>query len=149
MSAFKISRISQIDEDNSQSISFQLNSEIIPYGMQENFVIMEKIPDYLFHYITLMFFEENLQKTHELNKSAKSINNDITEITFDTNHPQFFEVMKKILYIVEEHFSIIVKDFHSFDSHDSFLQKINKLNLYDKLQNKLIENPQPNKKNKI
>lgn len=149
MSAFKITHISQMDEDNSQSISFQLDSEKIPYAMQDNFVIMEKIPDYLFHYISLMFFDENLQKTYELNKSAKSINNDITETTFDTNHSQFFEIIKHILLIVEEHFPIIVKDFHAFDNHDSFLQKIDKLNLYNKLQSNLIEKNQPHKKNKI
>lgn len=149
MSAFKITHISNIDQNNSQSISFQLDSEKIPYGMQENFVIMEKIPDYLFHYISLMFINKHLQKTYELNKSSKSITIDITETTFDTNHTQFFDNMKKLLYIIEEHFPIIVQDLHSFDNPDSFLQKIDKLGLYNKLQINLSEKNQPIRKIKI
>lgn len=149
MSAFKITHISSIDENHSQSISFQLNSSEIPYEMQKNFIVMEKIPDYLFHYITLMFFDNKFQKTYELNKSSKSINNNITETTFDTNQPDFFKLIKKILYTFEEHFSMIVIDFQSFDNYDNFLQKINKFHLYDTLQNKLIETKQPEKKNKI
>ena len=43
MSAFKITKITTPDRENSQSISFSLDSDLIPYGMQHNFEIMENL----------------------------------------------------------------------------------------------------------
>lgn len=149
MSAFKITKITTPDSENSQYISFTLDSDLIPYGMQHNFQIMEKLPDYLFHYITTFFYEQKLQK-FELNSSTKSLDNTITQTTFDTNHPDFFKLMTSLIQVVEQHFDVIIHDLESFNSPELFLQKIIKLNLYEKLNNQLLESNISNpKKNKI
>ena len=113
MSAFKITKITTPDSENSQSISFSLDSDLIPYGIQHNFEIMEKFPDYLFHYITTFFYEQKLQK-FELNFSTKSLDNNITQTTFDTNHSDFFKLIVSLMQLVEQHFDVIIDDLESF-----------------------------------
>ena len=50
--ALNITNISNNNDDF--CLSWQLNSLLIYYGMQENFIVMEKTPDYLFHYISYL-----------------------------------------------------------------------------------------------
>lgn len=147
MSALKITNRSALED--SYSISFQLDSSYIPYGMQENFIIMEKTPDYLFHYISLFFYEQKLQNSYELNLSQKSLGSDITEITIDTNHRDFFNIVDNILTTTEIHFSIVCDNFNDFNSVDTFSNKLNKLKLFDKLSNDFTQTDKKIKKNKI
>jgi hypothetical protein len=78
--------IINIKTDDDFSLVWTINSLYVPYGMKENFIVMGKTPDYLFHYISLSFREQNLHKNYSLDMSKKSITNDIDEVTFSTNH---------------------------------------------------------------
>lgn len=130
--------ITNISNDNDDfCLSWQLNSILIPYGMQENFIVMEKTPDYLFHYISLDFRQKNLHKNYSLDMSKKSITNDIDEITFSTNHPEFFNQMKNTMSILEKYFHMFVSVINNYNSSEEFVHQINKLQLFETLQNNL------------
>lgn len=152
MSAFKISSINDNknpNTDNIHSISYQLNSLNIPYGMVENFLIMERTPDYLFYYFTLLFVKENLHESYDITTKIISLDNDRTQITLATNNSEFFNTIKKTLLTLENHFLLVINDFSCFENEVSFVQQLDKLNLFDKLKNNVIEEKSPIKKNKI
>lgn len=144
--ALNITNISNNNDDF--CLSWQLNSLLIYYGMQENFIVMEKTPDYLFHYISLDFRQKNLHKNYSLDMSKKSITNDIDEITFSTNHPEFFNEMKNTMFILEKYFHMFVSIINNYNSAEDFVHQIHKLQLFENLKITL-----PNKeviiKNKI
>ncbi len=130
--------ITNTSNDNDDfSLVWTINSLYVPYGMQENFIVMEKTPDYLFHYISLSFREKNLHKNYSLDMSKKSITNDIDEITFSTNNPEFFEEIKNVMSIIEKHFDMFVTVINNYNSSEEFVHQINKLQLFENLQNHL------------
>lgn len=142
--------ITNISNDNDDfCLSWQLNSLLIPYGMQENFIVMEKTPDYLFHYISIDFRQKNLHKNYSLDMSKKSITNDIDEITFSTNHPEFFNKMKNTMSILEKYFHMFVSVINNYNSSEEFVHQINKLQLFENLQNSLHLKEVTSSKNKI
>lgn len=152
MSAFKISNINDNKNSNTgniQSISYQLNSLNIPYSMVENFLIMEKTPDYLFYYFTLLFVKENLHESYNITTKIISLDNDRTQVTLATNNSEFFNTIKKTLLTLENHFLSVINDFSCFENEVSFVQQLDKLNLFDKLKNNVMEEKSPIKKNKI
>lgn len=149
MNAFTIKKITSPDIHNSQTITFELNSSDIPYAMQDNFVLMEKIPDYLFHYLTVLFYKENLQKIYVLDLSKKSLTTEIDQITIECNHPSFFQLIDNILTTVEKHFPLVIKDLNSFNNPDAFLQQLKKLQLFDKLNEDFFETKKSVQKHKI
>lgn len=141
--------ITNIKTDEDFSLFWTINSLYVPYGMQENFIVMEKTPDYLFHYISLSFREKNLHKNYSLDMSKKSITNDIDEITFSTNHPEFFNQMKNTMSILEKYFHIFVSVINNYNSSEEFVHQINKLQLFENLQNNLQLKEFTSSKNKI
>lgn len=139
MPAFQVDKILQNTQENIYAISYHLDSYYIPYGMDENFVIMEKTPDYLFAYFNKLFSEHNFHEEYTLTHSHKSLDNDKTEVFLTTNNLDFFKVLTEVVTNLEQHFSILLKDFSAFDNTTTFVEKIEKFNLHNKLQNKLEE----------
>lgn len=139
MPAFNIANVIQNEENNTYSLIYQLDSSYIPYGMQENFIIMEKTPVYLFSYFNQLFSEQFFNKTHTFTFKQKSLDNDKTEVTLTTNNVDFFKQLKEVVNNLEQHFNILLKDFVAFENTITFVEKIEKFNLHNKLQNKLEE----------
>lgn len=140
--------ITKINTDDDFSLVWTINSLYVPYGMRENFIVMEKTPDYLFHYISLSFREQNLQKNYSLDMSKKSITNDIDEVTFSTDNKKFFEEIKNVMSIIEKHFDIFVTVINNYNSSEEFVYQINKLQLFENLNENLSVKPST-PKNKI
>lgn len=140
--------ITNIKTDDDFSLVWTINSLYVPYGMQENFIVMEKTPDYLFHYISLSFREQNLHKNYSLDMSKKSITNDIDEVTFSTDHKEFFEEIKNVMFIIEKHFDMFVTVINNYNSPEEFSNQVNKLNLFENLNKNLSVKPSTSK-NKI
>jgi len=141
-------QITNINTDDDFNLVWTINSLYVPYGMQENFIVMEKTPDYLFHYISLCFREKNLHKNYSLDMSKKSITNDIDEVTFSTNHKEFFEEIKNVMSILEKHFDMFVTVINNYNSPEEFSNQFNRLNLFEILNKNLSSKPSTSK-NKI
>lgn len=139
MSAFYTSKVVQKPETNTYSVIYELDSSYIPYGMQENFFIMEKTPDYLFAYFKMLFADQNLDQQHTLNFTQKSLDSDKTQIEIKTNNIDFLKQLTHIVSNLEEHFNILLNDYSAFDNIDNFVEKLEKFNLYNKLNHKLEE----------
>ncbi len=139
MPAFNIANLVENEENNTYSVIYHLDSSYIPYGMQENFIIMEKTPDYLFAYFKKIFLEQELEEKYTLQYSHSSLDNDKTEVRLTTNHLNFFKLLTQVSTNLEEHFTILLKDFSAFDNMPTFVEKVEKFNLYNKLNNKMID----------
>lgn len=122
---------------NSHSITYYLDSLYIPYGMQENFTIMEKTPDYLLFYIKNLLRKQTLDEQYQVSFKQKPLSDDDNCYYVTTNHFDFFKQVTEVISNLEEHFPILLKDYSSFDNENTFTEKLDKFNLYNKLHNKL------------